>query len=145
MAEKRPYNISEEEREKRRQRRIEQNRQDAQERREARERGELPKSEKPADDEPIDIKLELRKIIRNPKTTAAQKTSALKALHEYEREERERAKKEADSDEVLARVHEALSARVPLTTFEEHVERWTEIAHDHGFALELKLPCPFEI
>ena len=82
---------------------------------------------------PYDLSEEGAGVVADPASAQEEKTEADKPLvitKYYD----DRAKKEAESDEVLARVHEALSARVPLTTFEEHVERWREIASDHGFA-----------
>jgi hypothetical protein len=139
VAERKAYSISDEERQRRSERLAAQNRKRAEERRQALERGELPakrKPEQPIDDDPVDIDLELRKVIRNPKATPQAKKDALRILHEREREERERARAERDSDALLARVQVDLRARVPPVTFEDQLERWREIALDHGFELK---------
>jgi hypothetical protein len=133
----RKYDISEEERKRRSERMAEQNRKRAEERRQALERGEEPPPKTKPDDDPVDIDLELRKVIRNPKATPQAKKDALRILHEREREERERARAERDSDALLARVQVDLRARVPPVTFEEQLERWREIALDHGFELKV--------
>jgi hypothetical protein len=132
----RKYDISEEERKRRSERMAEANRRRAEERRQARERGEEPPPKTKPDDDPVDIDLELRKVIRNPKATPQAKKDALRILHEREREERERARAERDSDALLARVQVDLRARVPPVSFEDQLERWREIALDHGFELK---------